>query len=87
MKQQLRVEIIGRDEFWSKAVLVEWDHCHPTKKLRNVDATSFMIESDWLDSLRTIAAECNCEVMVGPDDPSRRLLFRQFLPSLRNTER
>jgi hypothetical protein len=87
MKQQIRVEVIGKDEFWSKAFLVEWDHCHPSRPLRNVDETTFMIESDWLDSLRTVAAECNCEVLLGPDDPGRRSLFRQFLPSLGSSER
>ena len=26
---QLQIEVIGRDEFWKKAVLVEWEHRHP----------------------------------------------------------
>jgi hypothetical protein len=41
---------------------------------------AFLIENDWLDDLKRIAGDCFSTIVVAPMDPSRRSLFRQFLP-------
>jgi hypothetical protein len=75
----IRVEINGRDAFWRDAVIVEWEHQHPARKLTKEASGSFVIESDWLDDLKRIAGDCFSTVVVAPADPSRRSWFRQFL--------
>jgi hypothetical protein len=80
MSKQIRVEIVGRDEFWSNAVLVEWKHRYPERQLVSEANGWYMIDTEWLDSLKDVATDCNAKVVPGPNDPSRRSLFRQFLP-------
>jgi len=84
--RQLRVEIIGRDEFWKNAVLVEWQHQHPDKKLVPEGTKCYLIDQDWLASLKDIATECNSTVTLAPEDPSRRSWIRQLLPSRDNAK-
>ena len=76
----IRIEINGRDEFWRDAVIVEWEHQYAQRTLIKEAAGSFLIENDWLDDLKRIAEDCFSTIVVAPMDPSRRLLFRQFLP-------
>jgi hypothetical protein len=78
--ETVRIEIVGRDEFWSNAVLVEWKHQHPERELITQADHSYLIDRDWLSDLNRIAADCNATIVVAPEDPSRRLWFRQFLP-------
>ena len=75
----IRVEINGRDAFWREAVIVEWEHQHPARKLTKEANGSFVIESDWLVDLKRIAGDCFSTVIVAPVDPSRRSWFRRFL--------
>jgi hypothetical protein len=76
----IRIEINGRDEFWRDAVIVEWEHQYPQRTLIKKAGGSFLIENDWLDDLKRIAGDCFSTIVVAPMDPSRRSLFRQFLP-------
>jgi len=83
---QIRIEIVGRDEFWSNAVLVEWSHQHPERKLITQADHSYLIPASWLNDLNQIAANCFAKIVVAPEDPSRRSWFRQFLPFTGNSE-
>jgi len=83
---QIRIEIVGRDEFWSKAVLVEWTHQHPERELLMQADHSYLIHPDWLSDLNQIAADCFAKIVVAPEDPGRRSWFRQFLPFSSNRE-
>jgi hypothetical protein len=84
---QMKVEIVGKDEFWSNAVLKEWAAQYPERQLIALTAGMFSIENAWLEALKEVAAQCNSQIIVSPSDPSRRLWFRQLLPSFRGTER
>jgi hypothetical protein len=76
----IRIEINGRDDFWRDAVIVEWEHQYPQRVLIKEANGAFLIENDWLDDLKRIAGDCFSTIVVAPMDPSRRSLFRQFLP-------
>ena len=81
MKRQIRIEIIGRDAFWRNAVVVEWEHQYPERKLALEASAFYIIEFEWLDDLKRIAQECFSEIVVGPADSSRRSWLRRFMPS------
>jgi hypothetical protein len=76
----MRIEIIARDEFWRNAVITEWEDQHPQRTLIKEADGSFLIESEWLDDIKGIAADCLSTIVVAPMDPSRRSWFRQFIP-------
>jgi hypothetical protein len=80
MSSQVRIEIIGRDAFWRGAVIVEWEHQHPERKLIEEANGAYLVEVDWLKDLKCIARDCFSRIVVAPPNPSRRLWFRQFLP-------
>jgi hypothetical protein len=79
MQRRTRVEIIGRNEFWRDAVFVEWDYQFPERKLEPEEGNFYLIEEDWLDDLRRVAAQCFSRVLLAPQDPGRRKLFRKLL--------
>ena len=79
MQRRTRVEIIGRNEFWRDAVFVEWDYQFPERKLEPEEGNFYLIEEDWLDDLRRVAAQCFSRVLLAPQDPGRRKLFRRLL--------
>ncbi len=78
MKQQLRVEIKARNEYWRRAVMVEWEHHFPQRTLIAEDERYYLIEAEWLEDLRRVARECFSEVLVAPQDPGRRHWFRRL---------
>ena len=82
----MRVEIIGKDDFWRDAVLVEWEHQHPERKLVQEPGGSYLIQNDWFDDLNRIAADCFSTLVLAPADPGRRSWFRQFFPSRSDIE-
>ena len=81
MNRQIRIGIIGRDAFWRNAVIVEWEHQYPDRKLVAETSACYFIELDWLDDLERIAKECFSKIVVAPADPSRRSWLRHFMPS------
>jgi len=81
MSQRVRVEIQARDEFWRKAVLIEWDYRYPDRKLSNETDGWYLIDSEWIEALKEVAIVCNSTIVVGPRDPGRRSLFQKFMPS------
>ena len=81
MNRQTRIRIIGRDAFWGNAVVVEWEHQYPERKLVAEASACYLIELDWLDDLKRIAQECFSKIVVAPADPSRRSWLRRFVPT------
>jgi hypothetical protein len=80
MGRLLRVEIVGRDEFWRHAVMVEWEYQFPDRKLIAESPDFYLIEEEWLADLRRVAGQCFSEVLLAPEDPGRRQWFRQLFP-------
>jgi hypothetical protein len=78
MADRIRVEIIGRNEFWQNAVLVEWDHQFPQRKLEPELPGFYLIEASWLQDLQQVAAQCFSQLLLAPRDPGRRQLFRKL---------
>ena len=76
----IRIEIKGRDDFWRDAVIVEWEHQFPLRKMTRDASGFFGIEEAWLKDLKRVAGDCFSTVVEAPGDPSRRSLFRLFLP-------
>ncbi len=81
MNRKIRIAIIGRDAFWRNAVVVEWEHQFPERKLVAEARAFYLIELDWLDDLKRIAHECFSKIVVAPADPSRRSWLHRFMPS------
>ena len=81
MSQRLRVEIKARDEFWQKAVLIEWEYRHPDWKLTCDGVGFYLIDCEWFESLKDVATDCNSTIVVGPNDPGRRSMFQKLIPS------
>jgi hypothetical protein len=80
MNCRIRIEIIGRDEFWHKAVLVEWEHQYPERQLVVESGARYLIEPEWLVDLARVAEESFSKIVVAPEDPGRRSWLRQFIP-------
>jgi hypothetical protein len=80
MSQRVRVEIKARDEFWRKAVLIEWEYRHPDWKL-TCDDGWYLIDSEWFESLKDVATDCNSTIVIGPRDPGKRSMFQKLIPS------
>ena len=82
MSNRVRVEIVGRNEFWRKAVFVEWEYQFPERKLEPDGAQFHLIEKDWLEDLQRVAAQCFSRALLAPQEPGRRHLFRKiFAPT------
>jgi hypothetical protein len=78
MSNRIRVEIVGRNEFWRNAVFVEWEYQFPERKLEPDGAQFHLIEKDWLEDLQRVAAQCFSRALLAPQDPGRRHLFRRI---------
>jgi len=78
MSRRIRVEIVGRNEFWRNAVFVEWDYQFPERKLEPEAEGFYLIEEDWLEDLQRVAAQCFSRALTAPEDPGRRRLFRKI---------
>jgi len=81
MSQRVRVEIKARDEFWRKAVLIEWEYRHPDWKLTYDAAGFYLIDCEWLEYLKAVATDCNSTIVIGPRDPGKRSMFQKLIPS------
>ncbi|HZN10383.1 MAG TPA: hypothetical protein VFC61_01830 [Blastocatellia bacterium] len=80
MASRIRVEITGRNEFWRNAVMVEWEHQFPGRRLEADSPGFYLVEPAWLDDLRRVAGQCFSRVLLAPDDLGRRQLFRRLFP-------
>jgi hypothetical protein len=79
MENRIRVEIIGRNEFWRNAVFVEWEYQYPSRKLDPEAPGFYLIPENWLADLQRVAKQCFSEVLLAPNDPGRRRLFRRLI--------
>jgi len=79
MKPQIRVEIVGRNEFWRHAVMVEWESQFPDRQLIAEERGCYLIKPEWLADLQRVAGQCFSEVLLAPDDPGRRQWFRRLI--------
>ena len=68
----MRVEIRGKDEFWSRAFHVEWADQFPERKLRKIAEETYAAEAQWLADIERVAAQCFCRVLQAPELPERR---------------
>lgn len=78
MSNRVRVEIVGRNEFWRNAVFVEWEYQFPERRLEPESARYHLIEEGWLEDLQRVAAQCFSQALLAPQDPGRRHLFRKI---------
>jgi hypothetical protein len=78
MSRRIRVEIVGRNEFWRNAVFVEWDYQFPERRLEPEAEGFYLIEEGWLEDLQRVAAQCFSRALAAPEDPGRRRLFRKI---------
>jgi hypothetical protein len=84
MARPIRVELVSRDGFWRKAVMVEWEHQFPARAVADDEGGTYVIEEDWLDDFARVAGQCFSTVHLAPADPGRRRLFRLlFAPGAR----
>ena len=51
------MEIVGRNEFWRNAVFVEWEYQFPERKLEPDGSKFHLIEEEWFEDLRRVAAQ------------------------------
>ena len=79
MEHPIKVEIAARDKFWSKAVMVEWEHQFPDRPLASSVAGLYTIERDWLPDLERIGQQCFAKVLVAPEIPSRLSWLRRMV--------
>ena len=79
MSKALRVEVIAERRFWRDAVAVEWAATHPDRTLAPFSPGVHLIEAEWLDDLRQVAARCFASIRVAPEDAGRRQLLRRFI--------
>ena len=80
MPRRIRVEINARNDFWRKAVPVEWEYQFPERKLEEDESGYVLIEEEWLADFVSVAEQCLSKVKVAPADPSRRAWFRRLIP-------
>ena len=87
MNTRIRIEIKARDEFWGKAVLVEWEDQYPERRLNAEPHSAYLvIEANWLKDLKRIAGDCFSEVLVAPANPARRSWLSRFIPGGRESK-
>jgi hypothetical protein len=80
MGQQLRVEIAARNEFWRRAVMVEWEAQFPDRPLIAAAGGYYLIAAEWLEDLQRVASQCLSQVVLAPEEPERRRWLRRFFP-------
>lgn len=72
MNHRMRIEIKGRDGFWSRAFHVEWQDQFADRKLVEDSAGYYLADPDWLADLQAVGRQTFCEVRRAPDNPHRR---------------
>jgi hypothetical protein len=72
VEQRIKLEILGKDEFWNRAFHVEWEDQFPNRRLTPDGEVRFIAERDWLADLECVAAQTFCRVVCAPDNPQRR---------------
>jgi len=71
VKEPVRIEIRGKDEFWGRAFHVEWEDQFPDRKLTG-DGKHFIADREWLDDLERVGSQTFCKVVLAPENVPRR---------------
>lgn len=79
MQNPIKVEIIGRDRFWSDAVHVEWRHQFPDRELSAGPDGFYVVEKEWLGDLERVAEQCFARIVIAPEIPSRLSWLRRMV--------
>lgn len=80
MKEPVKIEIKGKDEFWGRAFHVEWEHQFPGRGLTLTDGGQFIAESEWFGDLERVGAQTFCKVVRAPENPYRRRWMTSLMP-------
>ena len=80
MKQQIRIQITGKDAFWGRAFHVEWEYQFPERALVSDSANGFWARAEWLDDLERVGSETLCKVVQAPENPRRREWIGTLMP-------
>ena len=81
MARQIRIEIQGRDDFWSRAFHVEWEDQFPARKLLKAGAGRFLVDEVWLEDLEQVAGQVFCKIVRAPENPRRRAWINSLIPN------
>jgi hypothetical protein len=80
MRHELRIEIVGRNEFWRNAFGVEWEYQYPDRRLQQDSPGVYRVPKFWLRDLERVAGQCFSKVLLAPSEPDRRRIFKMFCP-------
>lgn len=80
MEQRVRLELRGKDEFWTRAFRVEWEDQFPDRKLESDSAGDLIAAREWLEDLERVAAQTFCRVVHAPANPDRRRWMNSLVP-------
>ena len=72
MEQRIRIEIMGKDDFWERAFHVEWEYQFPDRKLDPDKSGCLLAPQEWLPDLERVGGETFCTIIRAPDNPRRR---------------
>lgn len=78
VRNEVRIEIVGRNDFWRNAFRIEWDYQFPDRRLSEDSPGFFRVPKEWLEDLERVAAQCFSRVLLAPSDPGRRQLLNIF---------
>jgi hypothetical protein len=81
MGRQIRIEIKGRDHFWTQAFQVEWQDQFPERELRQDAAGFFFADEAWLKDVERVAEQTFCQVFRAPENPRRRAWINSLIPN------
>ncbi|HZM88904.1 MAG TPA: hypothetical protein VFF31_20430 [Blastocatellia bacterium] len=80
MEQRIRIEIMGKDDFWERAFHVEWEYQFPDRKLASDGAGRFFAPGNWLGDLEGVGRETFCTIVRAPENPRRREWMSSLMP-------
>ena len=80
MKQQIRIEIMGKDSFWESAFHVEWADQFPDRELSSDGRGRFFALGEWLSDLERVGSQTFCTIMRAPENPRRREWISALMP-------
>lgn len=80
MNRRARIQIKGRDTFWSQAFHVEWQDQFADRKLLEDGAGFYLVDEAWLGDLESVGKQTFCEIRRAPDNPHRRDWLNSILP-------
>ena len=72
MNHRMKIEIKGKDSFWSRAFHVEWQDQFADRKLVEDGAGYYLADETWFADLQAVGQQTFCTVRRAPDNPQRR---------------